>query len=338
MSGTEDLIRSLNLLPYFQAHPGASVMEAAAAFGEAPRTILSALNRLFCCGRPGLMPDDLVDLAPSYAEVYISNDQGLSKPLRLTVTEAATLLMTLETLEQQPGLIDAAAVRSAAAKLRDATGIALEADRSESADAPGGKEATPGPDAGPHQGSREAIAQALRAGTTCSFTYYSASSDSVQHREVTPIQLVAGDGYDYLLALEEGEERTFRLDRMRDARATDYPAADAPLASATDASGPNLTGIDDMDRVAELEVRREFAWLADYYPITLAEFADDAATSEWIPATMLFGSPAWLIRFVASYGDALRLIGPDDLADELRKHVRRGLAAYDGPEIPRADG
>ena len=88
---TTDIVRMLNLLPYFQQHPGRSTMEAAVDLGLDPATIMDDLNRLFCCGI-GDMPDELVDLDPQRQAVQIYDAQGMDKPLRLTRTEAGALL------------------------------------------------------------------------------------------------------------------------------------------------------------------------------------------------------------------------------------------------------
>ena len=114
---TTDIVRMLNLLPYFQQHPGRSTMEAAVDLGLDPATIMDDLNRLFCCGI-GDMPDELVDLDPQRQAVQIYDAQGMDKPLRLTRTEAGALLLALESLESIPGLVEKHAVRSAATKLR----------------------------------------------------------------------------------------------------------------------------------------------------------------------------------------------------------------------------
>ena len=114
----EDLVRMLNLLPYFEAHPGRTIMEAAADLGRKPAEIKDDLDRLWCCGLPGMFPDDLVDLDHSYLGVNVTNNQGMDQPLRLTQTEAGALLLALDSLENVPGLMDRSAVLSAAEKLR----------------------------------------------------------------------------------------------------------------------------------------------------------------------------------------------------------------------------
>src|SRR5699024_1247724 len=97
-------------------------MGAARDFGLQPSEIMEALDRLWMCGLPGLLPGDLVELEHSYTSVKVHNAQGMDKALRLTPTEAGVLLLTLESLENLPGLTDQQAVISAAGKLRGVMG------------------------------------------------------------------------------------------------------------------------------------------------------------------------------------------------------------------------
>ena len=52
------LARLLNLVPYFQAHPGISAAEAARDLGVTPKQIMDDLNQLWVCGLPGYGPGD----------------------------------------------------------------------------------------------------------------------------------------------------------------------------------------------------------------------------------------------------------------------------------------
>ncbi|RAE42663.1 WYL domain-containing protein, partial [Burkholderia multivorans] len=60
-SARERLTRLLSLVPYLDAHPGADLEETAAYFGIDSATLIDDLELLFVTGRPGHMPDDLID-------------------------------------------------------------------------------------------------------------------------------------------------------------------------------------------------------------------------------------------------------------------------------------
>lgn len=304
-----DLVRALNLLPYFSAHPGRSIFEAARDLGREPKELMADLDRLFCCGRPGMFPDDLVDMRKDYRRVEILNDQGLDKALRLTPSEAVALLMSLESLENVPGIADSKAVRSAAAKLRAHTGRSAR----------GVADATPQGTGADADGLLRDLREAVAARRKVAFTYASLSSDTSRRRTVSPAHLFSHEGHTYLHALDGGEERTFRLDRMDDLEVTDEAAESGAAALDADAPfdfGPGCT--------AELELRESMAWLADTVPLELGEPADG-----WIPGRLNAGSREWLARFVLSHGDRLRVTGPPELVDFLVARRAAALAAYD---------
>lgn len=282
-----DLVRALNLLPYFRAHPGRSVFEAAQDLGRSPKELMGDLDRLFLCGRPGLMPDDLVDLRKDYRRVEILDSQGLDKALRLTSSESAALLLTLESLENVPGLADVEAVRSVAEKLR--------ANRRQ---VRGVADATPAAEGADAQtivltAVREAIADARRL----RFTYTPARSDESSVREVSPVALFTHDGQTYLRALIDtaparrgrgrpkaaADERTFRLDRMRDPEVLDAVARRASTRPDVDSRDPFRFG--SRGKKASLMVHVSLAWLADSAPLELHERRGD-----WIAAEMSYGS------------------------------------------------
>ncbi|MCH6196109.1 WYL domain-containing protein [Corynebacterium mastitidis] len=295
----EEVARVLNLIPYFERHPGRSVFEAARDLGRSPQEIMADLNRLFCCGLPGLMPDGLVDMVHSYTSVRITNNQGLDRPLRLSAAEASVLLMMLESLENQPGLLDTVSVRSAAAKLRAITGPSAIFDSA------------------PQQRSPEVgerVREALATGRRLRFFYASASSDTERLREVSPLRVFTDSGHQYLSAWEDGH-RTFRLDRMRAAEVLNAPAQ-AP------ADVPDSFGLTHQ---AALRVRRDAAWLADYYPMTLGK-----PEGGWIPGTMPYGSEEWLTRFALGNADRLRITSPARVSSQVSARASQALAAYDG--------
>lgn len=307
LNRVEELARVLNLIPYFEAHPGRSVFEAARDLGRTPQEIMADLNRLFCCGLPGLMPDNLVDMVHSYTSVRITNNQGLDRALRLSAAEASVLLMMLESLENQPGLVHAPSVRSAASKLRTITGASAIFDST-----PQQEDSTVG----------KRISQAIAEKKQLRFRYSSASSDTEREREVTPLRVVMDSGHQYLSAWEEGH-RTFRLDRMAAPEVVDKPA-EAP-------SGVDFSFA--LEHQAHLKVRREAAWLAEYYPMTLAEDPE----GEWVAATMPYGTQEWLVRFALSNADRVKVLSPPQVSSQVSLRASQALAAYDGSQTTTFD-
>lgn len=299
-----DLVRALNLIPYFRTHPDHSLFEAAKDLGLEHRQIVADLQRLHTSG-VGTHTEELIDLTfnANRTSVTITEDQGLTAPLRLTPTEAGALLLVLESLESQ--LVDKDAVVSAAAKIREHMA-----------------ERTAGVfDAQPDSEDPDLLAVnvALARGRRLSFAYWSATNDEVSERTVDPARLFLHEGASYLAAWDpdRAAHRNFRTDRIRDARVLE------------ETSAPHLRELPDdpfaFTREAEIELRADATWLAEYHRMVLGGDQENG----WVSATMPFGSEEWLLRFCLSHGDRLKLIRPVELARRVRERAASGLDGYD---------
>src|SRR3978361_2363799 len=99
---TDKLTRLLALVPYVLSQGTASISETAATFGISEDQLRKELEMLWLCGRSS-GPEDLIDLMFSEDTVSVTYDGGLSRPLKLTSTEAMTLAVALRTLTDVPG-------------------------------------------------------------------------------------------------------------------------------------------------------------------------------------------------------------------------------------------
>lgn len=309
----DTLVRALNLIPYFQAHPERTVLEAAKDLGREPAELIDELGRLACCGI-GTWPEELVDLSASYQRVQITNSQGMDKPLRLTPTEAGALLLTLESLEATPGLTDREAVISAATKLRGILGEkAVAIFDSLAADDPA------------ERTSQEILREAMEAGRKVRFTYLSISSDRLTTRVVDPARIFVTGGETYLTAWEEssGQHKNFRGDRMSQVVILDEPAS--PHLSSLPFDSDDPFGYRLIAEQADLLLHPDHTWLADYFPILLGEVAE----SGWVRARMPVGSKEWLIRFALGQSDRMVVAGPPILVDHVHRRATDALTAYD---------
>lgn len=116
------LSRLLALVPYFLAHDGISIDQAAADLGVTERQLTKDLEQLFVCGLPGYYPDDLIEVEFSEGHVHVGFTAGMDRPLRLTPTEASILLVALRALVDTPGVLDREAAGRAIAKIEQAVG------------------------------------------------------------------------------------------------------------------------------------------------------------------------------------------------------------------------
>lgn len=302
----ERVVRLLNLLAYIDKHPESTVMEMARDLGLDPVQVRDDLDMLHLSG-VGKNPGEMIDLEHDWMGVRIIDSQGLDKPLRLTPTEANALLLLLESLETMPGLVDGEAVTSAAAKIRAVTqGGGVDDARQEAEGEAAG-----------------VIAHALAEKRQLEIDYYSVTSDATSTRVVSPIDTFHHDGATYLRAWDAGVLRILRLDRIRRALLDDARADTAP-APAFDPRDP--FGFSTRP-AAELRVRRDATWLADYWGLQLDSEALADADAEWVPATLRYGSGEWLVRFCLGQADRVKLIAPSELAEEVRRRVSAALGA-----------
>lgn len=319
----ERVVRLLNLLAYASNHPGLTPLEIARDLGADPMQVRDDFNLLFLSG-VGTGPGEMIDLEYSWKGVHIVDDQGMTTPLRLAPAEASALLVLLDSLETMPGLVDASAVRSAAAKIRAVANSRGVSDAEHPTEA----------------GIAVTIADALAQRRPLEVTYYSASSDATTRRRIAPANLFHESGNTYLRAAEAGEMKTFRLDRIKDALLLDAPSG--PAEPNTGAAGPAFDPADPFGMAgraqARLLIHPDATWLADYWEIEFEPArtsgdggADDVdggrESAAWIPATMRYGSEDWLVRFCLGQADRVRIVEPGELAAEVMARARRAIEA-----------
>lgn len=329
------LVQSLNLVPYFKAHPERSVFEAAKDLGLSPDELVRALGRLHCSGI-STQTQDLLDLSYELTKgVVIHEDQGMDSSLRLTPTEAGALLLTVEVLETMPGLVDRSAVASAAEKLRSimderSRGI-YHAIADHSADSDKLRD------------SHLLITEALSAKKRLRFDYWSASSNKTSQRLVDPARVFIRGDAAYLTAFVEeyGEHRNFRIDRMSNVEIIDEVAH--PHASKLKFSSDDPFGFRDSS-TADVKIAPEALWMLDEYDMErkvtehpgtrkagdsdAATGANDATSADWVQARMPVGSAQWFARFALSHADHLHVLGPDELVQAVHEQAQAGLQRY----------
>lgn len=298
----ERVVRQLNLLAYVGKHPDSTVMEMARDLGSDPGEIRDDLNALLLSG-VGMHGGQMIDLNHDWFSVNVINNQGLDKPLRLTPTEANALLLLLESLETMPGIVDADAVISAAAKIRAvAHGAGVD-------DAQMHAEGTPA----------ATIRQAIAEEKQLELSYYSATSNATSTRMVSPVDTFHKDGQTYLRAWDHGELRMFRFDRIRSIVLTDA-TSNPPNAPTPTLDPADPFSMRDAKR-AQLLIHRDATWLADDWDLDI-DLSHEGG--EWVPAQMRYGSADWLVRFCLGQAGRVRLQAPEELAEEV---VRRADVA-----------
>lgn len=312
----DELVRMLNVLPYFSRHKDRTVFEAAADFGVSPTQIREDLLRLQCCGI-GTYPDELVALETDRVSVSIEDTQGLDKSLRLTTTEAISLLLILESLEGIDGLIDPTVVQSTTDKLRELTTRSAAAIESL-------PDANDAETSGALTETANKLKEAFTSRRKVTFSYYNRYSDATTTRTVDALKLFTHDGISYLYCYDNDAKavRTFRLDAISDLSLSDVPSRlplseyEKDLSEPFDFSGAGMTGA--------LRLAPDVRWLADESPMDIVGELPD----KWAAAELPLVSPDWLIRFSLAYGGKVVVTSPESVATAVRQRAESALQKY----------
>lgn len=307
MSAGDDVARMLTMVPWFLERPGASVDEAADAFGVPARTIRRDLGHLDFCGLPGLGGGALFDVTLEQDRVVVSMADELRRPLRLTPREALRLVLSLQAVDEAFG-DELPALRRAIDKVRRA------------ADLPAHAAVAVGEGQAP--GHLVALRGALRDARQVRLTYQGRTDDRPRDRHVDPWQLdVTPDGW-YLHAHDVAADghRVFRLDRVVDLEVLDQPVSrprpDAPLPE------PRFEPAEDAVEVV-VRLGRGARWLADAFDHDGVQDDGDA-----LELRFRTDAPGWVARLLLMGAPDVEVVHPADLRVRLGEMARSALARY----------
>ena len=254
---TDRLVRMLGLVAYLDRNESAPVPELARHFGVSEQQIVKDVELLWVSGTPGYAPDDLIDFDYDQFErgiISVTADRGMRRPLRLGAREAIVLLSALDAVREVLGSgISPAATEvldSAMTKLRAATG---DAARALQVHLPvGGDESV-----------RGAVGEALAAGRRLRMRYVN-SDDVASERDVDVARVFTDQGVTYLQGWchRAHADRTFRLDRVLEARVLDVEVErEAPT------TPPEPFRPAAHDELVTLELAPGARWLAEQVPV-----------------------------------------------------------------------
>jgi proteasome accessory factor C len=250
------LARILGMLPWVIAHPGASVAEVCRRFEYTRAQLARDLNLVFVCGLPGYGPGDLMVAYIDGDEVVVDLADYFARPLRLTPVEALLLLasgMAIISAGTAPEALVSAVAKLQAVVAPDGDAFAV--------DLPSPPPLVP------------LLAEAAAAGRVLEIVHTSLAGGETSCREVEPWRVFSALGNWYLSGWCRlaGDERVFRVDRIREATAT---GETVPLpASLPPAEVRYAPGADDV--TALIRLGEAGAWVTAYYPVEI--ISQDAA-------------------------------------------------------------
>lgn len=295
------LARLLGLVPYLIENPGADLHRTAAVFGVTVAELVDDLELLFVTGRPGRMPDDLIEASWEDGRIHLGNADEVSVPVRLTRDESTSLLVALDYLAS----LDPdrqAAIASTRDKIRTAAGLQDE---------------RPSIDVGVPELDRELAAEirgAAAAGTGLDIRYYVPSRDELTARTVTPRSLrLTGQWYMDAYCHTSGGERSFAVDNIRSAAPATAPAAPPAPTGEADAGSGAGAGPDESGTAVTLALAPAAAWLAD--ELDPLDRAHDTHGPGTVTMTLRVLSDTWLTRLLLQHGRHVLAVSPPEAAD-----------------------
>jgi len=300
------LSRLLGMLPWVIAHPGAQVSEVCSRFGYTRAELAQDLAAVFVSGLPGYGPGDLMVAYLDGDEVVVDLADYFARPVRLTAVEGLALLAAGMALLSSGAAPEA--LETAVAKL---AGVLVPDDGTLDVGLP------PPPDAA------EDLGRAASRGEVVEITYTSLSRGATTVRQVEPWGVFSTLGNWYLSGYCRSArgERVFRLDRIREVKATGEtftPPRQAPSRRVGYAPGAD-------DVAAVLRLGPTAQWVAEYYPV-------DVLGREGDSMVVRFSAPdaAVAARLLLRLGRRAALVdGPEvaAAAADLRARIKRRYAA-----------
>jgi len=299
------LTRILAMLPWVIAHPGARVDDVCDRFNYTRRQLFEDLELVFVCGLPGYGPGDLMVAYVEDDQVIVDTADYFAGAPRLSASESIALLAAgLAVLGSGQG---SEALASAVEKLSRAL-------------LPEGDSLTVEVSAGEPE-----IAATLRTaaadGQVVEIVYTTLSREDTTTRLIEPWAVFTSLGNWYCSAhcRRAGGERVFRLDRIREIRATDErfePPAERPEPEV------RYSPSDD-DVVCVIDLRPPAQWVLEYYPVEVLADAGDTRRIRF-RASEAHVAAALLLRL----GPDAHLVEGEEVRDALRERKERTLARY----------
>ncbi len=314
----ERLRRLLLLVPYVAHHQGVPLEDLAAFLQLPAEELVGELDFLLMVGQPPFAPDDCVDLRVEDGKVYVELDQAFERPPRLTALEALALAAAARGMAEGDdgaiaralGRIEAALPPQALRLYRDLLG------RFAVARPPGEAKAA--------ALLREAIAERREV----ELDYWAESRGEVTVRPVRPRELRWAQGHFYLSAfcLTRGDDRSFRVDRIRSARTTSRTFEPLP----PERRGPRVPG-EPPPPGKEQErprLRLRGGSVLRYAEERFGAAAVEREGREVGSVTLSGPADAWTVSFMLSFAGAAEIAGPPELSEAARERIEKTLDRY----------
>ena len=299
------LRRLLTIIPWIVDHQGSSLDELAARFGMKVGELERDLELVPFCGLPPYTPDRLIDCEIVDGRVFLRFAEYFARPLSLTPGEGFALLAAGQALLAVPGADPKGSLASALGKLAGVLGagdgMAVEL--------------------GPAR-FLEPLRAAAEASERVEIDYYTFGRDEMTTRRIDPRAVFAAAGQWYVDAYchRAGDDRLFRVDRVRGVR----PTGDHFDPESTGGATGGLFHPRPSDRRVTLLLNADAAWVPESYPVESVEEMADGR----LRVVLVANERAWLERLLLRLGPSAEVLEPAEVRAEAAEAARRLLVRY----------
>jgi proteasome accessory factor C len=310
----------LSLIPLLRERPGITFKEVADHLGMSPQAAQREIpEALMLCGVPPYLPHDYIACYTEEDRVTVRFADHFKRPARITLGEAAALLLALRAVPPARGAPQARAVAGLVRKLERALGtgdVRRLARRIGSRRRPSAL------------GKRLALLQqALDEQREVEIDYYTQRRRSLSKRRVRPYALIDHLGHVYLVGRDSlrGRELTFRIDRMREVVLTDRKFEKPRSFNAQRYRRPDFYRPGSGD----VEVRVRFGPAAARRIREMSPAAEiDERQGGFVERRVRTDSLRWVVDWALQHGDAAEVKGPPAALAEMRAVLDRWLGCY----------
>ncbi|GAA2520481.1 helix-turn-helix transcriptional regulator [Rarobacter incanus] len=317
-TSSQRLVRLISMLAYLNNAGQVPMSHLAQRFGTTPAQIKKDINFLWLSGRPGGMPDDLIDFDSDDFDRGIATlreAQDAHTTFGLSDREVLALSASLQALR---ATVQQVGIDGPVAALFDDTNEALlrtEPDAENGVDVQWFNAVEPG--------IFDLVRQAVRDGHRIEIDYTSLS-DQTTTRTIEPLRITSESGRTYVEAwcLAAGGARRFRLDRIGSVT----PLRE-PNEHATGELGDSIVGGFNFDESAisvRLTLTSQARAVAEQVRLdALTEHGDGTFTVEFRTSDR-----EWLTGLLLQHADRLVAVDPPQLQEDAARRARRALAHY----------
>jgi proteasome accessory factor C len=250
---------------------------------------------------------DYDELREGFVSIRYTFSKAVDEVPRLSSRQASALAAGLVYLGSLPGLVDNSEIE--------------ELQRILAVDDLSGKNKTVLMEIGPRDTDLIAIREAMAQGLSITCDYLNLKGETTLERRIEPLRIDSQGEVIYLRAWCPANNgvRSFRLDRMRNAKPSIQPLSQEALSAEYD---DEIYTANDSDTVVTLEVDPEaYSLIFDFKPLEEPESVDKTVKRFKINV----GDVRNLGRVVARFGGAARVISPEIARQSVRDFALNAL-------------